>query len=141
MLPPDRSWGAVVVDEKGRFLLVRHASGNHWDSPKGHAEPDETPVETALREIREEGRVEAEIIPGFSERADWMLPDGRGKQVVYFLARRLDSCESAEPGDEILELTWLPYKEARDLITYESGKRVLDRARKFLIKECHIPID
>jgi len=136
MLPPDQSWGAVVVDDEGRFLLVHHASGGHWDSPKGHAEPHETAVETALREIREEGGVEAEIIAGFSERADWILPDGREKQVVYFLARRLGPCESAKPGDEILALAWLPYEEARDLISYESGKRVLDRAREFLIREC-----
>lgn len=37
---------------KKQFLLMRHA--NRWDLPKGHCEPNETYLETALRETEEE---------------------------------------------------------------------------------------
>lgn len=131
-MEPDRSWGAVVIDGKGNYLLVRHASGGHWDSPKGHGEEDESPAETALREIREEASVEAEIIDGFTAEAQWILPAGRPKHTVYFLARCLRSCKPEGPQGEILEIAWLPYGEARDLITYDTGKMVLDRAEEFL---------
>ncbi|MGB7343114.1 MAG: NUDIX domain-containing protein [Pirellulaceae bacterium] len=35
-----------------QFLLMKHA--NRWDLPKGHCEPNETYLETALRETEEE---------------------------------------------------------------------------------------
>lgn len=128
----DRSWGAVVVDEAGRYLLVRHANGGHWDHPKGHPESGETPEETALREIREEGGIAAELIQGFAEEARWTLPDGRGKTVVYFLARKTAESTPTGPEGEILETAWLSYIAARRRITYETGKNVLDRAEAFL---------
>ena len=129
----DLAWGAVVVDPSRRFLLVLHASGNHWDSPKGHAEPGESPRETALREIREEAQIEARIIEGFQEQAGWILPDGRPKKVTYFLALRTGNAEKQGPEGEILETIWLSYEEAREKITYESGKTVLDKAQAFLL--------
>jgi len=57
----ERSFGAVVVDEKGRYLLVKHRYGGHWDFPKGHMEGDESPLEAALREVLEETGLELEL--------------------------------------------------------------------------------
>ncbi len=132
MIETDYSWGAVVTDLSRRFLLVLHANGNHWDHPKGHAESGESPVETALREICEEGQVRAEIIDGFQAETGWTLPDGRPKKVVYFLGRRTGACESEGPQREILAKVWLTYTEAREKISYESGKAVLDKAVAYL---------
>lgn len=132
MIEPDRSWGAVVVDSRRYYLLVHHASGMHWDHPKGHSEKNESPTETALREIREEAQTEVEIIKGFQMETGWVLPDGRPKKVVYFLARRTRDCPSEGPQDEILATVWLAYTEARKKITYDSGKLVLDAAQTFL---------
>ncbi len=43
-----------------RFLLMRHAK--RWDLPKGHAEPNESIEETALRETEEETGIPASRI-------------------------------------------------------------------------------
>lgn len=43
-----------------QFLLMRHP--DRWDLPKGHAEPNETLVETALRETAEEAAIEPDQI-------------------------------------------------------------------------------
>lgn len=40
------------------FLLMRHA--DRWDLPKGHAEPGESSVQTAVRETEEETGIAAE---------------------------------------------------------------------------------
>lgn len=46
---------AFIVNEEGSVLLVRHTYGRlNWELPGGGAESDESPVETALREVREE---------------------------------------------------------------------------------------
>jgi ADP-ribose pyrophosphatase YjhB (NUDIX family) len=50
------SAGGVVVNPEGRVLLVSQY-GTSWSLPKGHLEEGETPLEAALREIREESGV------------------------------------------------------------------------------------
>lgn len=51
----DRDFTAsgFVVDA-GRVLLVDHAKLGRWLQPGGHVETRETPVEAAVREVREE---------------------------------------------------------------------------------------
>ena len=45
----------VVILNPDRELLLCHVTGqNHWDLPKGGIDPDETPLDAALRETREE---------------------------------------------------------------------------------------
>jgi len=148
----DRSWGAVVVDNEQKFLLVQHSNGQHWSHPKGHANPGETSVETAVREIREEGKIEVMLVNGFQMRETWNLPNGRRKEVVYYLGRKIDASDetrklnpgttmsvsvrqnegSLPNGKEILGRVWLTYPKALKKITYESGKKVLRGAVEFL---------
>jgi len=46
---------AVILDGQGRVLLVRHGYGmRNWELPGGMAEPGESILDTALREVREE---------------------------------------------------------------------------------------
>ena len=42
----------MVRQPEHQFLLMRHS--DRWDLPKGHSEPNETFLETALRETNEE---------------------------------------------------------------------------------------
>jgi N-acetylglutamate synthase-like GNAT family acetyltransferase/ADP-ribose pyrophosphatase YjhB (NUDIX family) len=49
----------LIVDEAGRFLLVRERHA--WSLPGGHAEDKESFEQTAVREVREETGVEARI--------------------------------------------------------------------------------
>lgn len=50
----------MVRQRQPQFLLMEHA--DRWDLPKGHAEGDETLLETALRETEEESGVPASLI-------------------------------------------------------------------------------
>jgi 8-oxo-dGTP pyrophosphatase MutT (NUDIX family) len=46
---------AVITDEGGRVLLVKHTYGRlNWELPGGGAEANESAAETAVREVREE---------------------------------------------------------------------------------------
>ncbi|HLK60837.1 MAG TPA: NUDIX domain-containing protein [Chthonomonadaceae bacterium] len=50
---------AFIQDEEGNILLVKHTYGRlNWELPGGGAESNESPVETALREVREETGLE-----------------------------------------------------------------------------------
>jgi ADP-ribose pyrophosphatase YjhB (NUDIX family) len=59
------SFGGVVIDGKGRCLLVspaNHFGGYAWTFPKGTARRGEAPADAAQREVREESGVIAEIV-------------------------------------------------------------------------------
>lgn len=47
-----RAAGGVVEDDEGNLLLIYR--NKRWDLPKGKVEPNETVVQGALREVREE---------------------------------------------------------------------------------------
>ncbi len=89
-------------------------------------------METARREVGEEGGVLVDFLDGFECRAEWTLPDGRPKKVGYFLARQSGSRACGGPEGEILAREWLPYSAAMKRITYQSGRDVLKKAAEFL---------
>lgn len=122
---------AVLRDAPGdrRYLLLR--AWRYWDFPKGAVEPGETPLQAAVREVREEtGLQDLDFYRGeaFAETA----PYNRGKVARYYLARtQTDSVTlSANPVTGIhehMEYRWLGYPQAAKLVT-PRVKLILDWA-------------
>ena len=48
------SCGILVINDQQELLLCHVTGAWHWDIPKGGTDPGETPLDTALRETREE---------------------------------------------------------------------------------------
>jgi ADP-ribose pyrophosphatase YjhB (NUDIX family) len=67
---------AGVIDERGRFLMLRERSDGLWSLPGGWADPGDRPGEAAVREVLEETGYPVEVVKvvGVWER------DARGKQ-------------------------------------------------------------
>ncbi len=53
---------AVVVDDTGRLLLTKRADNGKWAVVSGILEPGEEPGPAALREVREETGIDAELV-------------------------------------------------------------------------------
>jgi 8-oxo-dGTP pyrophosphatase MutT (NUDIX family) len=118
---PQRSAGVVVVrrfPEGWRYLVLR--AYRNWDFPKGLIEAGETPLEAAVREVREEASLDGlEFRWGdaFSETA----PYRGGKVARYYLAES-PSGEVFLPVSPALgrpehhEFRWVDYHEARRLL-------------------------
>lgn len=51
------SCGTLVLGSDGRLLLCHVTGTAAWDIPKGMQDPGETPLESAMRELREEAGV------------------------------------------------------------------------------------
>lgn len=52
----------LVFDHEGRVLLAKHRDTGRWVAPGGMVEPDESPAEAALREMREETGCEVQLL-------------------------------------------------------------------------------
>ncbi len=62
------SYGVVVKDENGNIVLrevENFFDGYHWSIAKGTLDPGESPLQTALRELREETGISEDTVPNF----------------------------------------------------------------------------
>ena len=102
--------------------------------PKGHPEDGESPVDAALREVREEAGVEARLVEPLGDVRYWYTRDGRriAKVVSFFL---LDYVSGAvdDHDFEVEHACWMPLEEAARELTYagerEMAARALSRTR------------
>jgi len=133
----ERSAGFVLysMDEGVRkYLLLRHRYGGHWGFPKGHIEAGESEVEAATREMREEtGITEVQLIPGFRKISRYHFYRGRRpvfKENVYFLGRA--ACSKPTLSREHTQCEWLLFAEARERLTFDNVRYMLDAAEQLL---------
>lgn len=55
--------GTVVTDPAGRVLLCQQRQGHRrWGLPGGRVRPGESPIQAAIRDVREETGMETEIV-------------------------------------------------------------------------------
>lgn len=133
----EKSCGAVVFTRRNGeilFVIVQEASGA-YSFPKGHVEGDETEMQTAAREIREETSLRPRFLPGFRETDEYDLAEkpGTRKQVVYFLAEYSDG-PLVPRQDEIKAIRLLPFEEAMRCFEREGSRMILSRAHAFLMR-------
>lgn len=135
--PDERSAGFVLysMDEGVRkYLLLHHRYGGHWGFPKGHIEAGESEMTAALRETREEtGIGDIRPVADFRKVSRYHFHRGARpvfKENVYFLA----SAAYSKPvlSREHTQGEWLPYPEARERLTYDDVRHMLDEAEEFL---------
>jgi 8-oxo-dGTP pyrophosphatase MutT (NUDIX family) len=97
--------------------------------PKGHLDDEETAEEAAIREVREEGGVEADLISHLGDVRYWYRRRGRAvpKRVSFFLFR-YRSGDPADHDDEVEEARWMPLHEASTALSYEGERQMVRRA-------------
>jgi putative (di)nucleoside polyphosphate hydrolase len=103
--------GVVLTDGQGRVFAGQRSDMDTpaWQMPQGGIDKGETPVEAALRELREETGVRKRHVTVLGETAEWLPYDlpaevlpYRGKyrgQTQKWVLVRLDA------GDDVIDLT------------------------------------
>jgi len=132
----ERSAGAVVFRRASgslRFLLLKYPAG-HWDLPKGNIEEGEEPLQTMVREVREEsGIVDLRVVPGFEKKIEYFYRrEGKKvhKTVVFFLAET--SVEKVTISFEHQDYGWFDYAEAIRTVTYPNARRLIREGEAFM---------
>ena len=110
---------ATVVIRDGRLLLVEEYAGGDalvLNQPAGHLEPDESLLDAALRETREETGWDVELT-AFIGAYQWSVPDNGGPNAgrhylrFAFAAMPLRHDESVKLDDGIERAVWLTPEE------------------------------
>lgn len=129
----EKSCGAVVYKyDNGKLsVLIEKMKKGHYSIPKGHVENDETEVQTALREIKEETNLDVEIDTGFRRVISYSPYNGCIKDVVFFTARCI-SDEMINQECEVSQLMWLSPAKAIDILTHDSDKETLAKAVEYI---------
>ena len=129
----EKSCGAVVYkkEEEKIYFLIEEMKAGHYSIPKGHVENNETEIETALREIKEETNLEVNLDSNFREVVSYSPYEGCIKDVVFFVAEA-KTFDMKEQLIEVTSLKWLEPVDAINTLTFESDKEVLKKALKYL---------
>jgi ADP-ribose pyrophosphatase YjhB (NUDIX family) len=129
MLMP--SVAALVRDDDGRILLVRHVEGR-WQLPGGAVDPGERPEDAVRREAREEAGVELEpgevlgVFGGPEYRVTYANGDDAGWVVTVYAGRIVGGTPAPGDPDEIQEVGWFAPAEIAALELHASTRRTID---------------
>lgn len=114
------SVSAAIVDDAGRFLVIRRADNGHWEPPGGVLELDESIADGLVREVLEETGLDVRPI----------ALTGVYKNMLRGIVALVFRCEIAagEPRatDEARELAWLLPGELEKRMSDAYRFRLLD---------------
>lgn len=132
--------GAVVyrlVDQQPQYLLLKSATSNFWGFPKGHVEGNETDIETAVREIREETSLNVTVNPTFHADLDYDMRNGHHKHVVLYTAQVPADVTIERQVEEISDYGWFDFETAHERLSYPNLQDLLTQANTFLVGDRH----
>lgn len=117
-----------IVFNKGKVLLTKHSQNKHWSFPKGLIDPGQTPEQAAIREVKEEGGVEAEIVDkvGHNKYVYTLNGEKIFKVVTYFLMKYV-SGDIKDHDWEVEEAGWFSPDEAIKQLTFSQDKNLLKK--------------
>ncbi|XP_048115791.1 bis(5'-nucleosyl)-tetraphosphatase [asymmetrical] [Alosa alosa] len=117
------------------YLLLQTSYGeHHWTPPKGHVDPGEDDLTTALRETREEAGLGEEhlcIVKNFLKELHYQV-HGKDKTVLYWLAELRDPAMSVTLSEEHQDYRWARLDEACTLARYQDLQETLRDAQHYL---------
>ncbi len=124
----EKSCGAIIYNDKNEVLIVKHNAG-HWDFPKGHIENNETELETATREVKEETNINVRLYENYRYEIHYNPKEDIDKTVVFFLATN-QSNKLKKQEAEIEKIGWFSYNDALNILTYDIAKDLLRKSSK-----------
>lgn len=138
----DLSYGIIPIRRAGEtwevFLIhqfSRIGDNSYWVFPKGHPEDNETPVESASRELKEETGMTAEKIltePTFKLQYSFSFGGKQIDKTVVFFIGLITDFTCVLDNDEVKEAGWYSLEEATDRLDYQGTKLLFNEAKEFI---------
>jgi 8-oxo-dGTP pyrophosphatase MutT (NUDIX family) len=134
------SAGGVVFrrdNERVDVVIVAVGGNNRWQLPKGLVENDEDPKLAAVREAREEGGIDSEVVEHIETVEYWYAGLDKGERVrfhkrVYFYLLRYLSGDTSNHDWEVNEARWVPIDDAASQLAFDNERRVVEQAKRLI---------
>lgn len=128
------SAGGVVYkkeDDGLKILLIRNK--DRYGFPKGNVERTEKKEDAAVREVKEETGIDAQIEEYLGNVEYWYRSsvDTIHKFVYYYLMRYTGG-EINPQKEEIEAAEWVPVENVMDMLSFDKDKKVFEIALKKL---------
>jgi ADP-ribose pyrophosphatase YjhB (NUDIX family) len=129
--------GGVVINQD-RMVLVVNQDGRTWSLPKGHVDPGEDPLKTAIREVLEESGIAGlklqRVLGTFGrykigrntaeDKSEWKV------LIFYLFKTRQKKLCPRDPHNP--EARWVHPKEVEGLLTHPKDKAFFKSIRSHL---------
>ncbi|HJW89432.1 MAG TPA: NUDIX domain-containing protein [Anaerolineales bacterium] len=117
--------------------MINVDTEQRWQLPKGALMPGESCEQAAQREVREETGLSTDLLQPIDKIEYWFYSRYRGKpmriqKVVHFYLLRFLSGETRDHDQEVNEARWVEIDQALDMLTFESEKIILARAKDLI---------
>jgi 8-oxo-dGTP pyrophosphatase MutT (NUDIX family) len=126
-----------VTDSGFEVTLISVAPSNRWQLPKGLIDAGESPEIAALREVREEAGIDAEIVEKIETIEYWYVGNLRGERVrfhkfVHFYLMKYTSGDVANHDHEVTEARWVKIEDAIEMLAFKAEKTIVEKAFNLL---------
>jgi tRNA nucleotidyltransferase (CCA-adding enzyme) len=138
----DKSFGIIPIKrvaDQWQVLLIHQFSkiGNnsYWVFPKGHAEGNETALQSARRELFEETGLKAEKIVQdsvFSLAYSFQFDGVKIEKTVDFYIGVITDDTVVIQTEEVKEARWCSLEEAKERLDYSDTKKMFFEVQEFL---------
>jgi len=136
----EKSAGFILISDDFHTshysVLLLHYRSGHWDFPKGNIETNETEMQAAIRELKEETDISKfRVIPNFRYTLGYKYTKKSkliSKQVILFLAST--KVKKVKISNEHIGYKWTRTNSSVDQLTYTNAKNALLYAINFLQK-------
>ncbi|HDP70580.1 MAG TPA: NUDIX domain-containing protein [Actinobacteria bacterium] len=116
-------------------ITARNDKKNVWCLPKGLVERDETPEETALREVKEETGLIGEIVDKIGQIDYWFywnLHRIRYHKFVHFYLMKYVEGDIGDHDFKVREVRWVSVENASKILSYKGEIEMIKKAEKIL---------
>lgn len=126
------------VESVTEIAIVLMKPNRRWQLPKGLVDEGETQEQAALREVREEAGISAELLASIDTIEYWYVNERRGQRVrfhkfVHFFLMKYVSGDVADHDREVFEARWVSLDDAVKMLEFKTEREVVEKAREMIL--------